>query len=287
VGVIPTTVEVGDPGEEQAVADAVTRGPLSSVLLLHVVSGSLRGFRPGDVALSELTAGPGAMGVHVGERITTYLADGTRYRARVTAIYDRSLGFADVLVPVAAAGGGHLGTSELGQVLVRAAGPDAGARLDSELGGLAARFPGARVVSRSVANGQASLETAQSSFINDRILALIALLAAVAMANTLVMTAIQGGESLRLLLRVGAAGRQLLAMRGWQAVLVGAMGITFGAAAGALPVIAASRALTGSWVPYLSYGIVLQTLAAVLGLAGLASLGPAAWALARPGRSDN
>ena len=87
VGLIPTTVFVPDPGTASALAEAVTPGPLGAVLNLPVISGSLYGFGPGDIALSRAITGALAVEAKVGDTITTYLADGTAYRARVTAIY--------------------------------------------------------------------------------------------------------------------------------------------------------------------------------------------------------
>ena len=106
IGLIPTTVFVPDPGNDSALAEAVTPGSLGSVLNLQVISGSLDHFGPGDIALSKTIIGPLAVNDHVGKMVTTYLADGTVYRARLTAIYQRSLGFADVVVPVGRPGAG-------------------------------------------------------------------------------------------------------------------------------------------------------------------------------------
>ena len=92
-----------------ATAEAVTAGPITSVLDLGLVSGTLSGFGPGDVAVSTMVAGSSDLNVRVGQTLATHLADGTPYRARVTAIYSRSLGFGDVLVPAGASGGGHRG----------------------------------------------------------------------------------------------------------------------------------------------------------------------------------
>jgi len=58
-------------------AEAVTPGSLGAVLNLTVVSGNLDHFGPGDVALSKTITGPLAVDEHVGNIITTYLADGT------------------------------------------------------------------------------------------------------------------------------------------------------------------------------------------------------------------
>ena len=87
VGLMPTTVFVPDPGNDSALAEAVTPGSLGAVLNLPVTSGTLGGFGPGDIALSKAITGTLAVTAKVGDTITTYLADGTAYRARVAAIY--------------------------------------------------------------------------------------------------------------------------------------------------------------------------------------------------------
>jgi hypothetical protein len=109
VGLTPATVFVPYPGNDNAAGVAVTGGSLSAVLNLKVISDSLNGFGPGDIALSRLETGKSAVDVSVGQAITAYLPDGTPYRAKVTAIYDRSLGFGDVVIPASAAGASHLG----------------------------------------------------------------------------------------------------------------------------------------------------------------------------------
>jgi len=256
------------PGGENASAEAVTPGPLDSLLHLDVVSGSLAHFGPGDVAVSNLVK------AHVGEMITACLADGTPYRAKITAIYSRSLGFADVLVPTSAAGGGHLGTTALGEVLV---GDQAGASptiLPKEIASLSHDYPGLQVASRSVANAQEELANSQNSYANNLLLALIGLLAAVALVNTLVMATLQGRDELTLLRRVGATARQLLAMTAWEAVEVTFVGVLLGIGAGAATVIAAAKAFTGSSMPYITWEPVTVVLGLVVALTALAVFVP-------------
>ena len=282
IGLTPTTVLVPAEGDESASGEAVTPGPLAEVLSLPVIAGSLAHFRPGDIALSNMIAGNGELNAHVGERITSYLADGTRYRATVTAIYSRSLGFGDVLVPAGAAGGGHLGTPALGEILVHGSAGIAPATLARRIAPLARRFPGLQVASRSVVNAQYAQLTSQNSYLNNLLLGLIITLAAITLANTLITIAVERREPLRLLSRVGATSRQLLAVASWQVVVLNATAITVGAGAGALAVTVVSRVLTDSYLPYLTWTPLLALAISVLALSGLSSVGPTALILARP-----
>ena len=286
VGLTPTTVFVPYASNDSALAEAVTPGPLSAVLNLKVVSGSLGHFGPGDIALSKAITGPIAVDAKVGDTITTYLADGTPYRARVAAIYSQSLGFADVLVPAAAVGGGHLGSATLGEVLVRGAPGVAPVRLSSELAGLAARFPGLTVASRNVVNAQAQASLAQQSYGNNLFLGTILLLASVALVNTLVMATVERRGALFLLRRVGATTRQLLSMTIWQTVILDLTGLILGAAAGAASVAVVSKELAGTWMPYLTWPPMAVIGASVVGLTVVAILAPTLWMLASPIRAE-
>jgi ABC-type lipoprotein release transport system permease subunit len=286
VGLTPTTVFVPYPGSASNLAEAVTPGPLGAVLNLNVISGTLARFGAGDIALSKTITGLNAVTAKVGDTITTYLADGTLYRARVAAIYSQSLGFADVLIPASVAGGGHLGSATLGEVLVRGAPGVAPVTLSSELARLAARFPGLTVASRSVVNAQAQVYLAQQSYSNNLFLGVIALLAAVALVNTLVMATVERRGVLFLLRRVGATTRQLLSMTIWQTVILDLTGLILGAAAGAASVAVVSKQLAGTWMPYLTWPPMAVIGATVVGLTILAILAPTLWLLTSPIREE-
>ena len=277
VGLVPTTVYIADSGDEAASAEGVTPGPIGSLLRLDVVSGSLAHFGRGDIALSALVAGAGAMDVHVGQRVSTYLADGTFYRAKVTAIFSRSLGFADVLVPNSAAGGGHFGTTALAEVLVGSARGASPASLTNELAATARSYPGLRAISPRVANTQDELVESQTSDANDLLLALVGLLAGVALVNTLVMTAFAGRDELVLLRRVGATVSQLVSMTAWEAAVVTALGTALGAFAAGAAVVGGSRALTGSWTPHLTWPPVALIVGLVMALTASAVVVPTLW----------
>ena len=271
IGLASASVTVLDPDLDPLTGEVVSTGSLGSVLDLGVVSGSLARFGPGDVALSTEEAGSGAMSTHVGKVITVYLADGTPYRAKVSAVYSRALGFGDVVIPAAAAAG-HNGTGMFGQILIRGTGPGLGA----ELGRLSARYPGLVTASRSVMNSRAERLDSQSTFINNMILWVVALLAAVTLINTLVVATVERRDMLRLLRRIGATRRQLTAMTAWQSGTLSLVGVLLGAGTGVASLASVSRALTGSWMPYLTATPVLVIAGVVTALTLAATLGPTA-----------
>lgn len=281
IAIAPTTVYVPYPGNDLTAANAVTPGSLNAVLDLDVVSGSLDHFGPGDIALSKLVAGKDAVGTHVGATITTYLADGTPYRARVVAIYSRSLGFGDALVPASSAGGGHLGTTLLGEILVTGRSGVGATALSTEIDPLSGRFPGLQVASRSILNAQAREILDQTAYANDLLLGLITLLCAITLVNTLVMATVEHREPLFLLRRVGTTTRQLLWMTAWQTSVLVVLGMILGAAAAGTAVVFVSKALTNSWNPYLTATPIVVMAVVVLGLAACSTFGPTVGMLAR------
>jgi putative ABC transport system permease protein len=280
IGATSTDVFVPDPGNDLTDGELVSRGPLDKVLDLRVVAGTFRHFGPGDIALSRLQAGNGAVGAHVGQRITAYLSDGTPYRATVTAIYFRSFGFGDVIIPSAAVGDGHLNEGPVTDVLVRATPGVAPRDLVGRLQSVAARFPGVEVAPRSVVNAEEAKSVATSSYANNLILGILVLLLGVALVNTLVVAAVDRRESLRLLRRLGTTHRQLLSMTTWQAILLGFLGVVLGFAVGAPSLIVLSEAISGSWVPYLTWPPLLAIVAVVMTVIAVSTLGPTACVLA-------
>jgi len=271
-GLIPTTVYlVQDSYPQSTAAEAVTPGSLPALLHLNVTSGSLEDFGPGDIALSQTAA---EAGVHVGQTIRTYLADGTLYMATVAAIFSRSLGFADALIPSGAAGGGHLGASALAQVLVGASPGTSPAALTARIASLAARYPGLQVASRSVANAQYQQNASEDSYVDNLLLSLIGLLVGVALVNTLVVATLQHREELAMLGRMGATTRQLLATMTCQAAAVTVIGVVLGVAAQLATVASVAAMLTGAPVPSIPWLPATVILGLVALLTGLSVLAP-------------
>ena len=261
-GVIPLSAAVTDPDLDQAYGEAVTGGPLGRLLDLGVTSGSAAAPRPGQIAVSALEAGSTALNVRTGSKITVYLPDGTPYHATVSAIYSRSLASGDLLLPASVAAG-HTGTAAgYSQILV-----DGGTQ--AELARFTSGHPGLRVTSRSVANQQSAQAAAQNSFANNLILGVLVVLSAVALVNTLVVTTVERRRVLRLLGRVGATRGQVAAVFGWQALFVAGTGLIAGTAAGAVTLLTVTRAITGSWTPFIpldaGVGLVAVVTALTLG----------------------
>jgi putative ABC transport system permease protein len=243
-GVTPVSAAVTDPDLDQVYGEAVTGGPLGQLLDLGVTSGSTAAPRPGQVAVSAVEAGAGALGVHAGSAITVYLPDGTPYRATVSAIFGRSLASGDLLIPASVAAGHTGAPAGYSQILVSGG-------TQAELARLAAGHPGLRVITRAAANAQSAQAAAQNSFANNLILGVLAALSAVALVNTLVVTTVERRRVLRLLGRVGATRGQVGAVFGWQVVFVVGTGLVAGAGAGLVTLLTVTRAVTGSWTPFI------------------------------------
>ncbi len=269
----PTTVLVSGPGNASALAEAVTSRSLSAVLNLTVVSGSFDHFGPGDIALSKTITGPLSGRATSGTRSRRTWRT-ARFKARIAAIYSRSLGFADALVPASAGSGGHLGSTTMTEVLVRGAPGVASTSLSGELAGLASRFAGLSVASRSVVNAQAQQYLANQSYANNLFLGLVVLLAAVALVNPLVMATVERRGALLLLRRVGATTRQLLSMTFWQTMILVVSGLLIGWAAAAASVLVVSKALADTWMPYRTWPPMVEIAATAVGLTAVAILVP-------------
>ena len=267
VGVAPVTLAAKDPDLEQVYGEAVSDGPVSQVLNMGITSGALSELRPGQIAVSALEAGSGNLSVHLGSTVTVYLPDGTPYRATVSAIYARSLATGDLLIPAAVVAGHTGAAAGFGQILVTSGNA-------KDLAAFAAAHPGLRVTSRAVANAQSAQAAAQNGFANDLILSVLALLAGVALVNTLVVSTTQRRRALRLLGRVGATRGQVVAMFGWHVLFVTVTGLVAGAAAGAVTMLTVTRAVTGSWTPFIGLGPAAALVAGVAAITAAAVLIP-------------
>jgi putative ABC transport system permease protein len=277
LGMTPAQITVTDPDLGTVSGEVVSGGSLPGVLSLDVTAGSLSRLRPGQVAVSAVEASAGYLDVHVGSTITAWLPDGSPYRARVSAIFARSFGFADVLIPAGAAAG-HLSSPAIGQILLQGTQP----------GGLAAvqgRFPGLQLASRQLVNAQNQRMQSQTDFLNNLILTAIVLLAAITVVNTLVMTTLDRRQALALLRRIGATTGQLLSVTAWQSAMLAGTGIVLGVAAGGVTLSTMTKAITGSW-PYVpvTAGVALTAIVLALTLAG--TLGPTALLLRRAEREQ-
>jgi putative ABC transport system permease protein len=122
------------------------------------------------------------------------------------------------------------------------------------------------VVTGRVFNAQAARASAQNSFANNLILGVVGLLAAVSLVNTLVVATLERRRLLRLLGRLGASRGQLAATFGWHALFVTVTGVVAGLAAGAATLAGVTKAITGSWTPYIAPGPTAAIIAIVAAL---------------------
>lgn len=234
VGLMSTQALIGGDMDPYP-AQAVSPGRLDRVLDLDVRSGALPRLKPGEAALS-LNAAK-MLHAHVGQRASFRLGDGAPTRLRVVATYDRSLGFADVLVPWQAAVA-HVTTPAASLVFVR------GARVSDRT--ITAAVPGGQIVDRSGYAAQEDRDQKVNAWVNYLLLGVIVVYAAIAMVNTLVMTVAERRREFALTRLVGATSRQVLRMVRWEAALVVVLGIVVGSGAGLAALVPFSRGITGS-----------------------------------------
>jgi putative ABC transport system permease protein len=253
----------GDSWDAAGLDPATTRGTLD----LDIRAGSLATVRDHGVAVSETLAEDGD--VRLGRVLQAQMADATSARLRVVAIYRRSNGIGDVVLPrdLALA---HAGAALDSAVFV--AGAD-----DRELAAIARQAPTAAVRSRAQylddvrAQGQ---ENARAQWV---IVALMIAISVLAAFNTGTLAAAERRRELVLARLGGATRRQVIGSLSIEAIVTTLTGIAVGAA-----VTLASLARVGNdpfggplAIPWGQAGLVLAGAAAV-GLIG--TLIPAALA---------
>ena len=212
---------------EPVVARAVDPDGLASTMDPGVREGDLAGLRGDSMAVSRLQAS--SSGWEVGDRADLWLADGSPVTLRVVAIYDRGLGFGDVLLPRRMVAGPD------DEVLVR---------------GAAVTYPGARSVPAAELTGRLADDLAISAWLNKLLIGVMVGYAALAAGNTMVMAALARGRELALLQLAGVTRRQVRRMVHAEQVGLLGVALTVGGAIAALTLTAVVYALTGRPVPY-------------------------------------
>ncbi|MCY1137692.1 FtsX-like permease family protein [Actinoplanes sp. Pm04-4] len=217
-------------GAEPAVARAADPAQLASTMDLKVREGSLAGLTDGTIAVSALQASSSSW--KVGDTADMWLADGTPVKPRVVAIYDRGLGFGDVLLPQSG------GTYD--ELLVRTRG-----NADQPLAAFGT------VTTAGQLTGQLSRDLAVSAWLNKLLITVMVGYAALAAGNTMVMAALARSRELALLRLAGVTRRQVRRMVNAEQVGLLGTALTVGAAIAAATLIAVVHALTGTFLPYI------------------------------------
>ncbi|GAA2079200.1 FtsX-like permease family protein [Actinomadura alba] len=214
-------------------------------------SGRLGDLRGETIALSRDVAG----GLHVGSVTPLWLGDGTRVRARVVAVYERGLGFGDVILPHALVGA-HSSTSLDDHVLIRG---NAGLRP------VAAAYAGAHVIDRTAFGARLSQELRLQEFISHVVVVAITGFIVIGLVTTLALATAARRREFALLRLVGATRRQVLRMLRLEAAIVLGTGVAAGSLIVAVTLMAFATAVTGLPLPEIS---LVSCAALLLGVAG-------------------
>jgi len=264
IGVAPTTVFANyelDP----YVAQAVTPGRLSDVLDLGIVEGQVTALRADEVMLSEDAAA--SMSTDVGEQVVMRLGDGISVAPTVVAVYKRSLGFGDVVMPWQLVDG-HLTDNLVSLVLIDDGGHATTAR--ASLARFEIDHPGIQLGGREIVQASEDANAATQAWVGYVLLGLVIVFCTFAVLNTLMLTIGERGREFGLLQLVGGTRRQIMTMMGLEAILVVATGLWLGGAIAATTVAPVAKAVSGSYVPHIPplYLALLVAMAGVIGLAG-------------------
>nr|WP_206441457.1 FtsX-like permease family protein [Streptomyces boncukensis] len=282
VGLLRTQVlaEVRSAGESLLMpADAQGVGgggrKLAAVQDLDVREGSLAALgaagspRGGTVAVDRILAG--SAGVGVGDRIALRLPDGTKARPKVVALYTRGTGLAAVTLPREALAG-HVTAAYDSELLVRERKGADGAAVARALRGLG------QVADRDGYAQAQDRDRAVNAWGNRTMALVLAGFAAVAAANTLVMTVAERRRELGMLRLIGSTRQQVLRMVRWEALLVGCTGVVLGTGIALTTLTPMTSGLFDA-APYIPPGLYAAFAGAILALVLLSTALPARAAL--------
>ncbi|MEV6578345.1 ABC transporter permease [Streptomyces sp. NPDC051582] len=243
---------------QSATAQGVA-GDVTTVQDLGVREGALGALRPGTVAVDRSLAESARLGV--GDHVELRLPDGVPANPEIVAVYTRGLGLGQVTLPASDLTG-HTTAGRATELLIR--GP-----LPAGLG---------PAMSPSDWTTAQSTDREINAWANAVMAALLGGFAAVAAANTLVMTVLDRRRELRMLRLVGSTRRQVLRMLRWEALLIGGAGIALGSAIALATLFPLTKAVTGA-PPHIPPVLYASFAAAALALGLAATLLPARWTL--------
>jgi len=258
VGLLRSSVLVPASGGaiSQVSAQGVTGSArdLAAVQDLDVKDGRLT-LKPGEIAVDTSVADNANRAL--GDRLLVRLPDGTRAQPRIVATYGRGLGLSQVT----------MARADLA--------PHVTSAFDTELwtkGGTPAALAGlGTVLDRADYTTAQSVDRELNAWANAVMAAVLGGFAAVAAANTLVMTVLARRRELGTLRLIGSTRRQVLRMVRWEALLVVLAGIVLGTAIALATLVPMMKGLTGEgpYIPPLVYGAFAGAIV-VLGLTAVA-----------------
>ncbi|MFE6778854.1 ABC transporter permease [Streptomyces sp. NPDC057702] len=268
-------VPVGS-GETRMLVSAAAQGisgtgqALRTVQDLDLRSGEQSAIgRPDTVAVDALLAD--SAGVAVGDRLRVVLPDGSTAHPKVVATYGRGLGVAALTLPRAALAPHMTSAFDTDVFVHRAPGSDP----DQVAAALA---PLGEVTDRDGYAEARDKDRELNAWANTTMAAVLGGFAAVAAANTLVMTILDRRRELGTLRLIGSTRRQILGMVRWEALLVGVAGVALGTTIALVTLNPMTRGITGD-SPYIPPGLYAAFAGSALLLGLLSSTLPARLAL--------
>lgn len=262
VGLLKTSVLVpvgsgGDRWLETASAQGVTGSSrdLAKVQDLDVRTGTMASLGKGEIAVDAKLAD--SAHVKTGERLALRMPDGTKASPRVVATYGRGMGLSQVTVPASDLNP-HVTSPFASEIWTKGEGAEA----LTALGTLQDRD--------GYATAQ-STDRKMNAWANTVMAAVLGGFAAIAAANTLVMTVLDRRGELGTLRLIGSTRRQVMVMLRWEALLVAGAGTVIGSAIAMATLVPMMNGLTGEspYIPPLLYGSFVAA-ALALGLAATA-----------------
>ncbi|MDR3083820.1 MAG: ABC transporter permease [Streptomyces sp.] len=248
------------------IAQAVSDGPLNEVLDLGVVQGRLGRLGPRDVALSEDFARRAH--VRAGGGVFLALEDEQVEKVRVVAVYSRSRGFGDIVLPQRLAAGHMAGGSTLLDAVYVRARPDGERQLADSLATLRRAEPSWQVWDRDAHRAEALRRQDASMTATYLLLVVVTAFTSISVVNNLVMTTMERSGEFALLRLVGATRRQVARMMGVENVVIVLVALLVGSLVAGAVLSVFSQTLTGSAQPRLESA----TLGLILGGAGVLAL---------------
>jgi len=242
VGLQHTEVFYG-PDLDPSPAAGLTAGDVADVLDLDVQSGSLRQLTAGTVAISENMADQTDAGL--GNTLTFRLGDGYETSAQVIAIFSRSVGFADVVLPQDLVAE-HVTDAELDAVFISG---QTTANGEQAVRSIVSRHPGAEAGGPELVKRDDDASAKSQAWVGYLLMALVASFAAIAVVNSLALSTAERVREFALMRLGGTTRRQILRMLRWETLTVIVLGSTLGAAVAVASLIPYSSTTTGSPLP--------------------------------------
>ncbi|QSB05235.1 FtsX-like permease family protein [Natronoglycomyces albus] len=272
----PTTAGVmrtetfDEPYFQMGAAVAVSADGIGDVLDLDVSDGSLEAVAGTVVGISRELARTTGSGVS--DSLDVWWGDGTKDSVEVGAIYERSLGFGDVVVDIDHVSA-FLTEPAATQVLIAG-------EVDTEF---VASIPGAQSLDRAAYEARkeaAAVDTEQP--VNLMFVGLLVAFMVAAAVNSLVLATGERRGDFRLLRLVGATGTQIRRMMRWEAVVIALWGTFMGLLIAAATLVPFSHGLTGSFEPTLPWWLLPVVVIGSVAITVVAVLLPTRFALRRP-----